>query len=205
MSQKRFEAMIQPIKDYVYFTTDQEYADKLVTDSGFTLDLVIAGDPGCELKHVTEYGYVVATPKRLSNSSTTMDLEVGDKIYFHFHTVSTENRHEIDGKTYYKVHYDQIYCAVRDGRIQTLSLFLLMEPETERDNFYFDSDIGLHKSSPDLVQSAKVAHLDERSITDLKVGDRVHFKKHSDVPIEIEGKKYYRMRYDDVLAKYEEA
>ena len=120
----------------MFFTIDKQFSDHLFGPSGMKFHLVLGGTPGQELLHVREYGKVVSVPRSLSPElKTKMNLQVGDKIYFHFHTVSEENRYEVNGQRVYKVHYSEVYCAIRDEQIIMLNDYVLCEPvmETEED------------------------------------------------------------------------
>jgi hypothetical protein len=105
-------------------------------------DLVF--DPGFQpWLHVRTYGEVVSVPKHLSKVPMPLqepvgtpsyhshapirfkklcdvesELEIGDKIYFHFNTITMNNLVKEEGvhpdKTFYfRVRYDSIICAVR--------------------------------------------------------------------------------------------
>lgn len=44
-----------------------------------------------------------------------MEVEPGDRIYFHYNTIHEENKYMLaDGRKIYKVRYDQIICVVRN-------------------------------------------------------------------------------------------
>lgn len=199
--------MIISPRNYVFFTIDKQFSDHLFGPSGMKFHLVLGGTPGQELLHVREYGKVVSVPRSLSPElKTKMNLQVGDKIYFHFHTVSEENRYEVNGQRVYKVHYSEVYCAIRDEQIIMLNDYVLCEPvmETEED---IKTPAGIYlKSAPEPIPlRASVTHLNEPvdgSSSELKAGDHIYYDTHSDVPITIEGHAYYRMRKQDILAKY---
>lgn len=200
--------MISP-KDYVFFTIEKEYATTLTTSSGFTLDLAMGGQPGNELHHVSECGIVKHLPKKLSYpKGAAIDLQVGDKIYFHFHTVSEENRvraTENEEEKLYMVHYGEIYCRVRDGKIQTLSEYVLCDPmyEGEKDLLTKNGIFKKRFTSTSLC-SATIHHLPLKGNVDgLKKGDEILFSSYSDIPIRVEGRDYFRMRLSDIMARYE--
>lgn len=195
--------MIVSPRDYVFFTIDKEFADKITTASGFELDLVTGGEPGNELNHVREFGIVTSLPRSLSSYLGEMEIQVTDKIYFHFHTIAPENKHESDGKVFYKVHYGEIYCAVRDGKIIMVNDNVFCQPvmETEAD-IKTPAEIFLKSEPEPLPLRAKVTHIN--SSDELKVNDHIYYDKHNDIPIEIEGVSYYRMKQTDIIGKYEE-
>ncbi len=201
--------MISSPADYIFFTVDKEFEDKITGKSGLVLDLVPGGEPGSELWHVREYGNVVSVPKKLSAwLKTTMDVGVGDRIYFHFHTVCEENRYEIDGIRVYKVHYGEVYCAIRDEKVIMLNDYILCEPVMETEDEITTKSGLITKLQPEPKPlRAKVVHTPlniTNLLADLKAGDEIYYDTHSDIPIKIEGKMYYRMKLKDVLAKYEQ-
>jgi len=57
-----------------------------------------------------------------------MDLQVGDKVYFHYLTVDPNNLVEVDGKDYYQVDYFNIFCYKRDGEMHMTNEWCLVEP-----------------------------------------------------------------------------
>jgi len=194
-------------RDYIFFQVDRVIADSIQGENGLSLVLITGGEPGSDLHHVREYGEVVATPKLLSTHlDTTMDVQIGDKIYFHFHTVSDENRIELEGEIYYKVHYSQVYCAIRDNRLIMLNDYLLATPKMEsEDDIKTPGGIYLKMEPEPIPLRAIVAHIPAGpGFDEIQVGDEIYYNSHSDVPISIEGKSYYRMRQQDVLAKYTE-
>lgn len=94
--------------------------------------------------HVRRYGEVVEVPERLGTvplpiqipqgtpqyheyapaqfkylADIEPDVEVGDRIYFHYHTVNMRNLVKEEGEWpnrvyYFRVRYDQVICAVRE-------------------------------------------------------------------------------------------
>lgn len=64
------------------------------------------------------------------------DVQIGDKIVFHFNTVKNKNLIKVEGEHpnrtwYYKVQYDQVYCSIRDGKIIMIGGYTLIDPDWE--------------------------------------------------------------------------
>lgn len=135
--------MLSSFQDYIIIKTDKMFDDKVSYKGVDGRQLVF--DPGFQpWLHVRTYGEVVSVPVHLSAVPMPLqepvgtpsyherspikfkhmrDIEpvvkVGDKIYFHFNTISMQNLVKEEGKhpdrTYYfKVRYDQVICAIRD-------------------------------------------------------------------------------------------
>lgn len=223
--------MITSPRNYIFFKVEKDIADKIVSETGFTLYRGLGYNPGQQLFHVPEYGEVVAAPLALNSKlETNVDVKVGDRVYFHFHTVDEENFisevQELDGQLVYKVFYNECYCAVRDGKIIMLNHNVFCTPVMqEQEDGFSKSGIQLRPNVDPLPvkQRAIVAHMPDykdgvwrRWVDDtnplnqegvcevndvvFSAGDEVHYAPESDIPIEIEGETFYRMEMHDVLA-----
>jgi co-chaperonin GroES (HSP10) len=163
-------------------------------------------------------------PEHVTCADIVPEVQVGDKIYFHYLTIDKSN--ELtgeDGCTYYKLRYNNIFCVVRDGRIIPIGGYILLEsvydddveklPETitekgERLNAMMvkRSKTGIiidHHVKPKAVEGI-VRHVG----TPLRVnrceiapGHVVAFELNSDLKVPIEGKEYYVIPYRDILGK----
>lgn len=69
-----------------------------------------------------------------------MEVEPGDRIYFHFNTIVKMKQNMVREfkdklgtpvRWYFKVRYDQVICAVRDGNIIPIGGYALIEPDME--------------------------------------------------------------------------
>ena len=146
--------------NYIIFKTDTLFNDKVKYKGIGGKELVIdpTFEPA---KHVRIYGEVVSVPVSLSSGipisqihkglpgyaeqtpfyyKTMADIEqevrVGDRIYFHFNTIKQHNFVRVDGVHpdrvwYIKVRYDQVICAVRDGKIIPIGGHTLVDPDFE--------------------------------------------------------------------------
>lgn len=127
--------------DYILFKTDRLFIDKVKIggENGRELFFDPSFDPR---RHAQISGEVTSVPGILSSKAITqehrgmpsyhesspfkckfvsdiqMEVQPGDKIYYHFNTIKTENIVSEEGvfpnRTYYlKVRYDQVICAAR--------------------------------------------------------------------------------------------
>jgi len=178
--------MISP-RNWIFFTVDKEFADKIRTTTGFELDLILGVGPGESLHHVREFGTVISVPLALNKElKTTMDVRVGDRLYFHFHTVEPDNEYQVDGKTVYKAAYNQCYCCVRDGEIIMLNDYIFCTPVMEKESDVF-SESGIQLRSDTEIKPiplrAKVEKMRKHflKIQDLKELDRAIIDENGDV------------------------
>lgn len=121
-------------------------------------------------------------------SDISQDVEVGDRIYFHYNTIDEENKYTLaDGRKIYKVRYDQIFCTVRNSyAIDIDQLEKIGKPKelmelwyTDRENPIFDEmkkNAGIHELPPAIIPIG--GHV--------LVSDMI---QHGVVEVEIEGKK----------------
>lgn len=236
---------IEALYDYVYLTVDKEREDTIESKVG-SLYLANKFEHG-EYNRI--YGTVVSVPKALSSAPMNYDREpigypppkdfrhnfvtlsdidpvvqVGDKIYFHFNTIEEDNRvkqHFADlSSKIFKVRYDNIICLVRDGEIQMVSGWVLVDKvfdpdiqEVELDGHKVKArttksgiitEVGVKPKS--LIGTIRYIGSPFKCDEDLGVypGDQIVFSKESDWVNKIEGHEYYVMRQRDIIAKYEE-
>lgn len=133
---------MRAFQDYCIVKVDKMFDDKVQYRGADGKQLVF--DPGFQpWLHVRTYGEVVSVPAHLSAVPMPLqepvgtpsyherapikfkhmrdiepEVEVGDKVYFHFNTISMQNLVKEEGKhpdrTYYfKVRYDQVICAIK--------------------------------------------------------------------------------------------
>lgn len=194
--------MITPLNNFVIVEVDKEHKDTITADSGFKLDLIPGCAPGEALHQVREYGKVVAVPNKLSDAlNTTMDLIIGERVYFHFHTVNPDNRYFLDGKTVFKVMYSEIYCSIRKDKIHMMNHYVLVSPimDVPKDvktkfGLYTRSDVD----EKPVKHRGKIEHK-RFDCDDFKEGDEIFYSRLSDVLLNVEGVVYYRMVEDDIL------
>lgn len=155
--------MYQAFTDYIIIKTNRLFNEetKFSGIDGQKILLSVKFDPA---RHVNISGEVVSVPKMLSrmklhqnpvglpsyNSQVSyqwkwlddiaMEIEVGDKIYFHYNVImdairennyiSVEGRHP--NRTWYiKVRYDRVFCTVRAGKIIPIQGYSFIRPNFE--------------------------------------------------------------------------
>ena len=155
-------------------------------------------------------GEVVATPKKYDTG-----VSVGDTLYFHHHVVVDKGQkfqYDDDAKDVYIVYYNpedirnsQAIAYKHDGVVKELG-WILLEPIEEEKETVLPSGLILVEKEETPKKEGRVA-FDSLFFqeNDVKVGDVVGFLKNRDYEIEIDGKKFWRMRHDDIVYVRKEA
>lgn len=212
--------------------------DKIETKSGFKFDIDTSYEPE---KHVVRLGTVEAVPERLNSKNkdlglmweTDMEIKVGDRVIMYFLAVqnclSKEQKCYVreNGTTKIYVKYNNIYAAIRDGKVFPVNGYVFVEPTedpswekyVERCKLLNMEAVDMREPSKSHVTFGKVAYLGKPIKKyhashktddgyDLEVGDTVVMKRIRDIPVEYEyhakidgGRKLYRMQRNDILAK----
>lgn len=129
------------------------------------------------------------------------DIRRFDKVYFDPRVTEPENRlGSHNGKELYKIRVDQIICTVRDGEILPQGEWCLVEPDME-DWSEIMSPKGIYmKPRPEAKHLRGIMrHFQHRD--DIREGDKIIYMKGADWLLKIEGKKYYAIEAQDILAK----
>lgn len=144
------------------------------------------------------------------------EIEIDDRIYFHYNTVSKENRIETkDGNKVFKVRYDQVFCAVRQGTLIAIGGWVLIEAiwddqVEEIAGMNVRGKVGKFGLITELHDKPKPLEgrvacigtpIEGEAELDINKGDKVIFLPLSEFKNTIEGKEYYIMRQKDLIAK----
>jgi len=128
----------------------------------------------------------------LADIAQLVDVEVGEEVYFHPNVTEEENLHA-DGV--YKALPDALICV--GTRMQ--AGWVLVEPIAE-ENVVDGFIVSIDKSTKML--EGIVRHI--RNRPDLKPGDHVFFQEDSNWEYEVDGKKYFAMKEENIWMKVEE-
>lgn len=160
------------------------------------------------------------------------DVRIGDKIYFKPRTLNSVRNYMgalkgKDGKIekyIYKVPYENIFCAVQEGKINMIGGWVLLEPLMEdwedvvvKTYYDYVDNLGqkierpksewiYKKVAPETEnQRAVVAHISKPlkgDPCDIEVGHRVFFRKQKKTFFQqVEGKKYIVLTQDHLLCQ----
>jgi len=205
-------------------------------------------------KHTNCKGEVVSVPKHLSDmpisqkhlgipsyndrspfgyktiSDISMEIGVGDTIYFHFNTIIDKNLIKVEGLPpnrtwYFKVRYDQVICSVRDGKITPNSSYILVDPDMEtwddiliptRSNIMGKDGKPMLRPKDQWIQAKTapqkkfllgfVRHVGtpwKGDTCDVVPGDRIIYRRHSDWTNKIEGHDYFAILHKHLVGKFE--
>lgn len=163
------------------------------------------------------------------------EVQIGDKIYFPWRVLhaaknmiaETISKEATKVKTWiYKVPYDNIYCAVRDGKTIMVGSWVFIDPiwetweEILRPTYYpFKNARGEFEKRPQkewLQVKVAPSKMDRQGIVahvgsplrgercNLAVGDKVLFRPNLRNLVKIEDKKYFVMRQEHVVCKVHE-
>lgn len=151
--------MFRSLRNFIIIKTDSLFEDKVSFRGSDGMELVIDVDFDRQ-RHTRIYGECTDVPLYLGKvplhqehrglpeyhgyspyyykfmSDIEMEVQVGDRVYFHFNSVVQRNFVDVQGKHpnrtwFIKVRYDQILCVVRDGKIIPIGGYALIEPEYE--------------------------------------------------------------------------
>jgi hypothetical protein len=241
-----------PYQAFIIFKTDKLYEDE-ITVNGQKLYFDSSFEPQKHVRIYGEVVNVPremgnwpiptqrheGTPpyydKRETNLVRIKDIEpvvmVGDRIYFHFNTligpqnvVFVESLPDNKKMFYYRVRYDDVICAVRDGGIIMVGSYTLIEPdyETWEDILVptytmFKDKHGKFIPRPKEQWIQKkvepgyrhlkgfVRHVGEPFKMDkreVNVGDHIVYKKNFNWEMEIEGKRYFAIRQRHIEGRF---
>lgn len=242
---------MKPFNNYVIFKTDVMFNDKASFKgvNGETIQLDPSFDPQ---KHVRTYGEVVSLPANLRKnpimqehrgspppsdsspfeyrfvSDVSQDLQIGDRIYFHFNTIAMRNCVKEEGKHpnrtwYFRVSYEQIICAVRGGQIIPISSYVLVDPDFESwDDILIPVMSQLKDAEGNPIPKPKDQWLQKKVRPEYKyltafvrhvgnplngdkceveVGQKIWYRRNADWTNNIEGRDYFAIRQRHIIAK----
>ena len=186
---------VQPLGDFIYVELEREEENKIKLGNGQELWL----DTSYERYHnARQYGIVklacVNIKKRVDDGIT---IKKGDKVYFHHFCIDERMSDDFCGENIYKVHHDQIYCIVRNGKIIMTQDYVFVEPVNTEDKIK-----GFYMQSKESTKEGIVANTNQFSKEDgFKVGDKIMFIKDANYDMVIEGKRLFRMKNSEILCK----
>jgi len=197
---------MQAIGKTVIFKTGDRFEDRFNTKIGTGVDgSSIILDPTYNPRHhVNIRGTVVSAGNKTS-------FKAGDIIYFHYNLTATDNyMQNINGQSVFICDNDDlIFCSVKEGVVTMNRNWVMVEPLPDEDVAEFEVEKVKIKGKkvgniiiPGDEKKALMGKLVEIGNTDMdvKVGSTIYFSPDSEFENRIEGKDYYLMRQEDVLA-----
>ncbi len=246
--------MLTSFQNFIIFKTDALFNDKAKFKGIDGKDLYF--DPSFEpAKHARIYGEVVSVPIRLSSgvpisqihkgrpgyyeespyrykflSDIEMEVQVGDRIYFHFNTIKQANIIRVEGihpdrVWFVRVRYDQVICAVRNGCIIPIGGYTLVDPDFES---WEDISVPTYTLLKDkdgypipkpkdqwLVTKSRpgykfllgfVRHVGsplKGDVCEVKPGQKIIYHKNADWVVHIEGRDYFVIKQRFIEGRWE--
>ena len=133
-------------------------------------------------------------------------IEVGDEVFLFHHSI-LEPQLALDKTGLRRARFNpfnesiDIIAYKKDGEVHPFWTWVICEKNELPDEKQTDSGLTILKSKEDLPFTAVVAFdspkLKEEGITK---GDTIRFSKHSDYEVEIDGKKYWCMKINQIEA-----
>lgn len=159
---------------------------------------------------------------------TVYDVEVGDKVYFHFNSIDFVSNYnqtnrdsyllkDKDGYEYHQLSVESVFGRVRSEYFQPLLGSILVKPviaDTSKikiDGIEVDATLDQHGLIEKIGEKPKylegiIHYIGENVMPDsqenIRVADRILFRSNSEFKNKIEGDEYYVMKQWDVVAKY---
>ena len=192
---------MRPIKDYFFVKVEKKTEDTTsVGDTELVIDTSF--DP---LFLARQHGVVVETPGALPNG-INFDIKKGDIVYCHHFLTQEENEVKFyEQELVYKIHWNDIYCRSRNGKLKMLHYWNFVEQRMEDEkDFKTESGLITKPYMEEVKLHGYIRHMSDWSKKQgLKEGDEVIFSENSEYDMDIMGKKLMRMRNFDILAKIE--
>lgn len=241
---------MKPFKNYVIFKTDTMFNDKVQFKGANGENIVL--DPSFDpQRHVRIYGEVVSLPAQLTKkpfmqehrgspssdsvpfeyrytSDVYEEIQIGDRIYVHFNTIAMRNCVKEEGKHpnrtwYFKVSYEQILCAVRNGQIIPIASYVLVDPDFETwDDILVPTHTMLKDENGQFIPKPKEQWIQKKVRPEYKyltafvrhvgaplkgdkceveVGQKIWYRRNADWMNTVEGKDYFAIRQRHIVAK----
>lgn len=197
------EDVIIPRRDFVYIEADKN-KKKIIKHGDIELIKDISYNP-LDDKNVVQDGIILSHCSKAIDSYFHQELKIevedGDHVYTHHFLTDKDHEREFNGKKYYEIKYEDLYCKIKEGNIIMLNNWNFLTPVLA-DKEISESGIVLDFKQKNQIRVGVINHscksLDERGI---KKGDKVFFKIHREYKINVEGTTYYRIETDDILYK----
>jgi co-chaperonin GroES (HSP10) len=235
----------------VIVKTDKMFNDKVSFRGVGGREVVL--DPSFDpQKHVRTYAEVVSVPLHLTKrpimqehrgtpaptdgspfeyrylSDVKQEVKVGDRVYYHFNSLAMRNCVKEEGTHpnriwYFKISYEQIICAVRDGKIIPIASYVLVLPDYETwDDILHPTYTNLRDAEGKLIPKPKdqwiqtkvkpeyhflTAHVKYvgsplgKDTCEVQEGQKIWYRRNADWINMIEGVEYFAVRQRHIIGK----
>jgi len=196
---------IVSFRESVYVEVDKE-ANYTIDANGLKLEKDVEYEEFA-IYNRTQHGKVISAPLIATNSylkgdrSIPIELELGDIVYSHHFLTHKDNERIINSKRVFEIRYEDCYCRERNGVLEMLNEWNLIEPIDEdeskfklgnfqlKDKLEKETDLGLVSIASNKLKSLGVSQ-----------GNKVLFKHKRNYPIMVKKRLYYRVNTRDIVA-----
>lgn len=195
---------VTPIANHVLVEVDKQFKDTLETETGFSLYIDTTWKPA---QYVRIFGTVLSIPMRgtnrysVENGKIEPEVQVGDKIYFHYNVLMNKENYLEDNKWF--IPYYHIFCAVRDKKILMIGGWVLVKPiieKKEKEGRFFIPEFSKKKKINNFGILKHIGTpMKDQPALDIEEGTYVYFSEMDCFENEIEGEIYYCMQQEDLL------
>jgi co-chaperonin GroES (HSP10) len=209
---------MKQIKDHVWVVYPKTYQEEAKQG-----DLILWKDVSYKPEwNVIQHGKVIQTSlgsSMIENRGIIDETQIEDTIYFNYAIPEAGDEfYTEDDVRYMRVPLWAIYCSIRKGRIIPIGSHVLTKPiYDEHEEIEIEGKKIKAKIQNGLVVSTKVEHdkrftkiayigtpLEGGEFLGLNSGDIVMMDTHCDNEIEIEGEKFFIMKQENILMKWQE-
>jgi co-chaperonin GroES (HSP10) len=159
-----------------------------------------------EDQHTKKEWKYILHGKVIAESDDLPEIRIGDTVYFKY--LVAEDNNQFDSKM--KVPFEEIFCYVREGQIFTCNNYVLTEPYYPNDTEDVEVDGHVIKAKVEGGLVTKIGVKYDKKVTkvmfapnnaDFVPGDLVVMSSFSDQEYEIEGKWYFAIESNEIIAK----
>ena len=171
-----------------------------------TIELDTSFEPDWHRKIHAE---VVALPERIDSDFYALNnmepvVKIGDRIFFHYLSLTDGNKIIYGGEEYYLVEYFQVFAVERAGEFFPINGVILLEQIVDNPNIS-ETGILLGAFSKTSEQVGRVAFASKplKGMPDVKLetGEVLAYSRSSDFKNNFNGEEYLTMTYADIVAK----
>lgn len=186
---------MQPVWNRIFVQIEKRFQDEIVTDSGLRLYKDTSFKPE---ENSTIEGVVTHIPLKVTKQPDFYhNVQVGDKLYFHYNVVMDEsNCIVVDGEQYWMVEYFHAIARVRED-VKPVGEYVLVKPIQEEVN----STIVLPDHLKKVEGTKGVVYASNHP--ELAEGDIVEYEKRGKFWNVIEGERVYCMGIRYIMFKHE--
>jgi co-chaperonin GroES (HSP10) len=187
------DGVIKPMNNIVYVETDKAKKNQIgniVVDTRYQTG---------KAENRVQDGTVLSVCEKAVDSYFLKELDIeiapGDKVYTHHFLTSEDSEREFNGKKYYEIRYEDIYCKVVDSEIEMLNDWNFVTPIVKEAEV---TESGIVLDSGKRVEAVTAIMQHPNKVTETYPGDKILFRKGREYNIDVEGHRYYRIPNDSI-------